>query len=123
MLRCVGGRGRKLIKLSSTKLVVAVGGLALALTAGVGVASADPGLDAAINTTCGYSQAVAALNALSPQAATKFNAQPAAQAWLRTFLASPLSQRQQMAQQAESIPGAQQYFGLVEQMASTCSNY
>ena len=90
--------------LLATRMAVAVGGLALSLTAGAGVAFADP-LDAAINTTCTYSQAVAALNALSPETAQQFNASPAAQAWVRTFFGSPVNQRQQMAQQMQSVQG------------------
>ncbi|MBV8350407.1 MAG: hemophore-related protein [Mycolicibacterium sp.] len=111
-----------MVTLSAAKLAVAVGGVALSLTAGVGVAFADPA-DSAVNTTCSYSQVVAALNAQSPAAANEFNASRAAQAWVRTFLASPPDQRQQMAQQAQSIPGVQQYVGLVDQIANTCNNY
>src|SRR5882724_2403687 len=79
------GRCTKMVTLLATRLAVAVGGLALSLTAGAGVAFADP-LDPAINTTCSYPQAVAALNAQSPAAANQFNASPTAQAWMRTFL-------------------------------------
>ena len=46
-----------------------------------------------------------------------------AQSWLSKFLASSPDQRQQMAQQAQSIPAAQQYFGTVMQVANTCNNY
>ena len=102
--------------------VVAVGGLALSLSAGSGVAFADP-LDPAISVSCSYSQAVAALNAQSPAVAQQFNASPVAQAWVRTFFASPPNERQQMAQQAQSVPGAQQYVGLILQIADTCNNY
>ena len=111
-----------MVTLLAARLAVAVGGLALSLATGAGVAFADP-LDSAINTTCSYSQAVAALNAQSPAAAKQFNASPAAQAWMRTFFASPADQRQQMARQAQSVPGAQQYVGLVVQIANTCNNY
>jgi hemophore-related protein len=108
--------------LLATRMAVAVCGLALSLTAGGGVAYAGP-LDAAINTTCTYTQAVAALNALSPATAQQFNASPAAQAWMRAFFASPVNQRQQMAQQAQSVPGAQSYLGLAAEIADTCNNY
>jgi len=111
-----------MVTLLATRMAVAVGGLALSLTAGAGVAFADP-LDAAINTTCSYPQAVAALNAQSPAVAQEFNASPAARAWVRTFFASPVDQRQQMAREAQSVPGAQQYVGLVVQIANTCNNY
>jgi hemophore-related protein len=108
---------------SFTRLAAAVGALGLSLVAGAGIASADPGLDAAINTTCSYPQVVGALNAQSPAAAAKFNSSPMAQGWLRSFLASPPPQRAQMAQQAEGMPGAAQYIGLIGQIATTCNNF
>ena len=77
---------------SLTRLATAVGGLALSLTAGAGVASADP-LDSVVNTTCDYSQVVSALNAQDPAAAGQFNASPQTQDELRTFLAAPPDQR------------------------------
>jgi hemophore-related protein len=109
-------------KLSAATLAVAVSGVALSLTAGAVVAFADP-VDSVVNTTCSYSQVVAAMNAESPAFAKQFNATPAAQAWVRTFLASPPDQRQQFAQQAQSIPAVQQYVGLFSQIANTCNNY
>ena len=108
---------------SFTRLAAAVGGLALSLVAGAGIASADPGMDAAINTTCSYPQVVAALNAQSPAAAAKFNSSRMAQGWLQSFLASPPPQRAQMAQQAEGMPGAAQYIGLIGQIATSCNNF
>jgi hemophore-related protein len=105
------------------RLAAAVGGLALSLVAGAGIASADPDLGPAINTTCSYPQVVAALNAQSPAAAARFNSSPSAQGWLQSFLASPPAQRAQMAQQAEAMPGAAKYIGLIGQIANTCNNY
>jgi hemophore-related protein len=108
---------------SLTRLAAAAGGLALSLLAGAAIASADPDMGAAINTTCSYPQVVAALNAQSPAAAAKFNNSPMAQGWLRNFLASPPAQRAQMAQQAEGMPGAAQYVGLIGQIATSCNNF
>jgi hemophore-related protein len=113
----------KMVKLSSIGLVVALGGLALSLTAGAGVASADPAVDTVVNTTCSYSQAMAALKAQSPEAAAQVAAAPAAQSWLQTFLASPADQRRLMVQQVQAIEGAQGYVGLVLEVANTCGNY
>ena len=112
-----------MIKLSLTRLAVAVGGLALSLTAGAGVASADPDLGPIVNTTCGYPQVMAALNAQDPAAAAQFNASPMSQSFLRQFLASPPSQRQQMVQEVQGTPGTEQYVGTVVQVANTCNNY
>ncbi len=108
---------------SLPRLTAAVGGLAVSLIAASGIASADPDLGPAISTTCNYSQVVSAMNAQSPAAAAKFNSSSMAQGWLRSFLASPPDKRQEMAQQAQAMPGASQYFGLMTQVASTCNNY
>jgi hemophore-related protein len=108
---------------SLTRLAAACGGLALLLLAGAGIASADPDMGPAINTTCSYPQVVAALNAQSPAAAVKFNNSPMAQGWLRSFLSSPPDQRVQMAQEAEGMPGAAKYFGLISQVTTTCNNF
>ena len=110
-----------MVRLSLTKLA-AVGGLAVALTAGAGVASADP-MDGIINTTCNYGQVMAALNATDPAAAAQFNQSPMAQGYLRQFLASPPPRRAQMAQQIQAYPQASQYVGLVQQVATICNNY
>lgn len=99
-----------MVTLSLTRLVAAVGGLALSLTAGAGVATADPDLGPVINTTCNYSQVLSALNAQSPAAAAQLNASPTAQSVLRGFLDSSPDQRQQIAQELQSRPGSQQYF-------------
>jgi hemophore-related protein len=112
-----------MITSSLTKMAVAAGGLALALAAGAGVASADPGGDPVIDTTCSYSQVVNALNDQSPDAAAQLNESPVAQSWLRNFLAAPPAKRQQMYQQAQSIPEAGQFIGLVGPIANSCNNY
>jgi len=111
-----------MVNLSSTKLFVAIGGLALSLITGIGVASADPDLSPLISTTCTYSQAIAALNAQSPDAAAAFSASPVAQVWLRSFLAAPADQRQRMLQLLQG-GRAQQYLGAALQAANTCDNY
>ena len=112
-----------MVKLSLAKLVVAVGGLALPLATGIGVAAAEPDLGPLINTTCSYSQAVAALNAQSPDAAQAFSRSVVAQAWLSSFLASSPDQRQRMLQALQGSRTAQQYIGAAMQAAGSCSNY
>ena len=115
-----------MVTLSLTRLVAAVGTLALSLTRG-GAASADPDLRPVINTTCNYSQVVSALNAQSPAAASQLNASPTAQAVLRGFLDSSPDQRQQIVEELRSKPESQQYFqlyvGFVVQVANTCNNF
>ena len=108
---------------SLTRLAVAVGGLALSLTAGAGVASADPDLGPVVNTTCNYTQLTAALNAQDPATAAQLNGSLVAQAYLRQFLASPPGQRQQMLPGVPGTPWTEQYVGTVVQVANTCNNY
>lgn len=112
-----------MLTLSLARAAAGVGCLALSLTVGAGIASADPDLGPIITTTCNYGQVMGALNAESPQAAAQFNASPAAQAWLHSFLAAPPGKRQQMAQQAQSLPALQQYTGVIVRVANTCNNY
>jgi hemophore-related protein len=106
-----------------TRVAAGIGGLALLLTAGAGIASADPDLGPIIHTTCNYGQVMAALNTASPEAAAQFNASPAAQAWLRSFLAATPAKRQEMARQVQSLPSLQQNMGIITQVANTCNNY
>lgn len=110
------------MRLSLSKLGVAVGSAAVALTAAAGVASADP-MDAIINTTCNYGQVIAALNASDPAAAQQLNSSPMAQSYIQRFLASPPAKRQQMAQQVQGMPAAQQYINDINQVAVTCNNF
>jgi hypothetical protein len=52
--------------LSWTKWAVAVAGLTLSLSAGAGIASAQPDASAIVNSTCTYPQVMAALNDQNP---------------------------------------------------------
>lgn len=117
------GRYPDMIKRPLTRLAAAVAGLALSLSVGAGVAAADPDLGPIVNTTCNYAQVMAALNAQDPAAAAQINSSSLAQSGLQRFLAAPPSERLEMAQRIESSPRAQQYFGLIQQVAATCNNY
>src|SRR4051812_20997039 len=110
-----------MVKVSSTRLVVAVGGLALSFTTGVGVASAEP--DPLVDTTCTYDQFVAALTAQAPDTGKALNSNPDAQAALHTFLDSPVDQRQQLLQQAAGTPLGKELGPGVLRLAQTCNNY
>jgi hemophore-related protein len=116
-----------MIKPLLTRVGVAVGSLASSLTAGVGVASADPNLGSAVNSTCTYSQFVAALNAQNPQYGSAFHSSPDLQAQLQQFLAAPPGgdQRQQWAQQVVSNrnPTNQQLLPILQKAFDTCNNF
>lgn len=119
-----------------SRLAAALGGVVMSLTVTTGIASAQPDLTPLINTTCSYSQIMAALNEQAPELAKELSAYPMAQARLQKFLAMPVGQRQTTAQQAlanpqlQSIlaqkaatPEGQQGGQLFLQMANTCNNY
>ncbi len=110
-----------MVKRTPARLEVVVCALALTWTTGAGIASAEPDLGPLMNTTCTYSQAAAALNALSPDGGQEFNASPERQTWLHAFLDSPLEQRRQLIQQ--QAPTIAQYTALIVAMANTCNNY
>ncbi len=109
--------------LSKTKLVVASAGLALALSTGAGIASAQPDTSSIVNSTCTYPQVMAALNAQNPGVAAELNSQPVAVGWLQNLVAAPPAQRQRMVNQVQGLPALQPYMPVIYQVASTCSNY
>jgi hemophore-related protein len=108
---------------SSTKLVVAVSGLALAFTTGIGIASAEPDVTPIINSTCTYPQVMAALNAQSPDLANQLSKTPAANGWLKSLIAASPDQRRVMVAQAQAMPGVQQYTPVIIQVANTCNSF
>jgi hemophore-related protein len=108
-----------MMELSPIRVAVTVGGLAISLAAGTGIASADPNLNSAVNTTCSYPQVMAALTAQDPRA----NDSPMAQSMLRQFLAAPTAQRQRMAEAIVAQPANQQYLGLLQTTFDTCNNF
>lgn len=110
-------------KTSLRTLAVAVGGLTLSLTAGAGIASADPDLGPAVNTTCTYDQVMAAMNAQDPTVAAFFSAWPPMQAGLREFLAASPGQRTETAQRFASDPHGAPYVGVLQRTFDTCNNY
>jgi len=107
------------MRLSLSKLGVAVGSAAVALTAAAGIASADP----VTETTCNYGQVMAALNATDPGTAAQFNQSPMAQSYLRKFLAAPPAKRVQMEQEIQAMPQAAAFMGTIQQVATVCNNY
>jgi hemophore-related protein len=117
------GSGRCANMQSTTKLIVGVGGLLASLTVGAGIATAQPGLDAIINTTCSYPQVMAALNANSPDAAGELSSSPLATIWLQQLLAAPPDQRRQMINDVQGMPAVQQYGSVAGQAANTCNKF
>lgn len=108
---------------SLTRLGVTIGGLALALTAGAGSASADPDFGPMINTTCTYDQAYAALRAQNPMFASYLDGSPPNQQFLHQYVDSTPDQRVALLHKIEHNPGAQQAFPIFQQMFTTCNNF
>ncbi|MCV7279227.1 hemophore-related protein [Mycolicibacterium flavescens] len=108
---------------TTTKLAVASGGLAVLLTAGAGVASAQPVDDVIVNSTCTYPQTIAALQAQDPKLAQQLQEVPAANGWLKSLIAASPDQRRAMVAQARSFPGVQPYIPVITAVASTCQNF
>jgi hemophore-related protein len=108
---------------STMKLVVAVGGLISALTTGVGIASAQPDVGPIINSTCNYSQVMAALNAEDPVVAQQVSASPAMVAGLQQLIAAPPEGRRRMVAQWQKAPALQPYLPLISRVVGTCNNY
>lgn len=102
----------------TTGAAAAVGGLALSLTAGAGLAAADPIVD----TTCTYEQVIAAANAQGPAAAA-FIQSPQQQAGLRQFIDSSPAQRQPMAAKIRANPANAALLPTIENVFSSCSNF
>jgi hemophore-related protein len=105
------------------KLAVGLGGVAVALAAGSGIASASPDVNAIVNSTCTYPQVIAALNAQSPDAANKIETNPLATAWLQQLVAAPPEQRRTMIAQYQNVPAVQEYSGVISGVTNTCNNF
>jgi hemophore-related protein len=112
-----------MIKLSLTKLSLAIGVSALSLGVGSGVASAAPDLTPAINTTCSYPQFMSALNARNPQAQGAFDSSPVLRNGLSEFLASGPERRREIAQYVAASAMFAPYLGTIEQAFNTCNGF
>ncbi|MCB0935898.1 MAG: hemophore-related protein [Mycobacterium sp.] len=106
-----------------TSLAVAVGGSALALTAGAGFASAQPDIGPMVNTTCTFDQAMKAVHAENPMAASYLDASPPNLQFLRQFMASTPDQRVSMLNAVKNNPGADEALPVFTQMMTSCVKY
>ncbi len=112
-----------MIKLSLSRVAVAVGAPALLLTAGVGLASAEPNISPMVNTTCTFDQAMAAVHAENPMAASYLDSSPPNLQFLRVFMSSSPDQRVNLLNQIKNNPGAAEALPVFTQMMTTCVNY
>lgn len=110
------------MRLSLTALSAGVGAVAMSLTVGAGVASADP-VDAVINTTCNYGQVVAALNATDPGGCRTVQRLTGGAVLFAQFPRRTATSARCHGRAIASCAGAAQYIGLVESVAGSCNNY
>jgi hemophore-related protein len=109
--------------LSTTKLIVASGGVALALTTGAGIASAQPDVELIVNSTCTYPQVMAALKAQDPRMAKQVSGNPALTAGLQQLVADSPDGRRRTVQQWQGVPALQPYIPLITSVATSCNNF
>ncbi len=112
-----------MIKLSLAKLSAVVGGAALALAAGAGVASAEPDLGPMVDSPCTYDQAITALRTENPMAVQYMDKYPANYEFVRVFLGSSRDQRVNLLNQIKNNPGADVAFPVFQQMLTSCVKY
>ncbi len=110
-------------KMWLTRLALAVGGPALVLAAGAGTASATPDIGPMVNTTCTFDQAMRAVHAENPFAASYLDASPPNLQFLRQFMSSTPDQRVSMLNAVKNNPGADEALPVFTQMMTSCVNY
>lgn len=111
------------MKLPYTKLAVAAAGVAMALSAGTGLASAEPDLGPMVNSPCTYDQAMKAVHAENPMAAQYLDQSPPNQQFLRVFLSSPRDERVNLLNKIKGNPGVDQALPVFTQMMTSCTKY
>lgn len=107
----------------TTKLALCCGGLILAAGAGTGIASAQPDVEAIVNSPCSYPQVIAALNAQDPAIAGELTSNAFAVGWLQQLVASPPDGRRAMIAQVQGYPQLQQYTSTINATAASCAQY
>lgn len=112
-----------MIKTMSTKLALTVGGVALSLSAGAGLANADPVYGAMTETTCTYDQAIAAVHAENPMAASYLDKSPPNLQFLRVYVSSTPAERVSLLDQIKNNPGIDEALPVFRQMLTSCSKY
>lgn len=107
----------------TTKLAVTCGGLLIAAGAGSGIASAEPNIDALVNSTCTYPQVIAALQAEDPVVAREITSDGVKAGFLQSLISQSPEGRRASIQQFQGNPYLAQYTGTINAVAATCNNY
>lgn len=117
---------RKVTRMSlTTKVIAGAGGLVMALGLGTGIASAEPNVEAVVNSTCTYPQVIAALQAQDPAAANQLLSSGLATGFLQSLVNAPPGSdaRRQLIGQVAAYPEFASYATLINTVATSCQNY
>jgi len=106
-----------------TKIAAVAGTIAMAFTVGIDVAAANPDLSSLADTPCTYNQAMAAVHAENPVAASFLDQSPENQQALRVFLSSSRAERVKQLGSFYDNPGADVAGPVFQQMLTNCVNY
>ena len=107
----------------TTKAIAVIGGVLTAVALGGGIASAQPGVDAAVNSTCTYPQFIAALTDRDAAASAQLQSSPLAVAYVQDFIGAPPGSDDRRARiaQLQTYPEFASYAGLIFSAAASCS--
>lgn len=105
------------------KLAAGMGGLAIALSAGAGLAAAQPSYDSMVDSPCTYDQAMRAVHTENPMAAQYLDQSPPNLKFLQVFLSSPREERVSLLNQIKNNQGAAQALPVFQQTLTNCANY
>lgn len=111
------------MKLSSKKIAIMVGGLAVAASAGTASAWAEPDYGSMVNTTCTYDQAMTAVHTENPMAAQYLDQSPPNLQFLQVFLGSSHQERINLINQIKGNEGAAQALPVFQQTLTNCAKY
>ncbi|AWT51368.1 hemophore-related protein [Mycolicibacterium smegmatis] len=112
-----------MMKKSMARVGVALAGLTLSLTAGTGLAGAEPDVSALVDSPCSFDQAMTAVRTENPLAAQYLDKYPANIEFIRVFLGSPRDERVNLLNQIKNNPGADVAFPVFRQMLTSCTKY
>jgi hemophore-related protein len=112
------------MKSSPKAIAAAVGGAAaLFLTAGAGLAAAEPDYGPMVDSPCTYQQAMTAVHTENPMAAQYLDQSPPNLQFLQVFLNSPRDERINLLNQIKNNQGAAQALPVFQATLTNCSKY
>ncbi|CAJ1582823.1 hemophore-related protein [[Mycobacterium] wendilense] len=106
-----------------TKIMLMAGVTTAAALFGAGAASAQPDVEAIVNSTCTYPQVMNALRATSPETAAELESSMLATGWIQNLLAAGPDERRASIAQLQAYPQLNGYASTINAVAYSCQNY